>query len=57
MLNWDDYNVEENDTKQAALMAAPVAAAVEEATPETVAVEKTVSAEATPSAVDSTAGC
>ena len=56
MLNWDDYNVEENDTKQAALMAAPVAAAVEEATPETVAVEKTVSAEATPSAVDSTAG-
>ena len=31
MLNWDDYHLEENSSKTAALMAEPIVAAIEEA--------------------------
>ncbi|MEH6558479.1 MAG: ribonucleotide-diphosphate reductase subunit beta [Oceanicoccus sp.] len=45
MLNWDDYHLEENDSKTAALMAEPVAAAIEEAAQASETIEQDLIAE------------
>ncbi len=55
MLNWDDYHLEENASKTAALMAEPVVAAIEEAAPAAMVAEQKTKTAAVSEAVDSEA--